>query len=109
MFETYAGFGNNLYIDNIEISNAVGMFTKKSSTGDLFTIFPNPAHNTVNIGLFGNDSREVTIISLEGKTLLQRNIKPGIDNLDISHLSTGIYFIHVRNKRILATQKLIIE
>ena len=109
MFEAYTGFGNNLYIDNIEISNAVGLFTKKSSTNNQFSIFPNPAHNSVNIGLFGNEPREVSITNIEGKLLLHKTIHPGINKLDIDNLSKGIYFIHVKNKSILATEKLIIE
>jgi hypothetical protein len=110
MFESYAGYGNNLYIDNIEISNAVGIFSPKNNTNNTFSIYPNPADKIVNIALFKqNEELEVTITDLNGKELIHKMISSGINNIDISNLSKGLYFIQVRNKIISNTEKLIIE
>jgi PKD repeat protein len=110
MFESYAGYGNNLYIDNIEISNAVGIFSAKNKTNNTFSIYPNPADKIVNIALFKqNEEMEVTITDLNGKELIHKTINSGISNIDISNLTKGLYFIQVRNKKISNTEKLIIE
>ena len=110
MFESYAGFGNNLYIDNIEISNAVGIFSANNNTNSTFSIYPNPANKKVNIALFKqNEEMEVTITDLNGKALIRKMIYSGINNIDISNLSKGLYFIQVRDNKTSNTEKLIIE
>ena len=110
MFETYAGFGNNLYIDNIKISNAVGIFSPKTKINTEYAVFPNPAREIVNIALFNQESsREVIIANVDGKDLIHKTIHPGMNRIDISRLTKGLYLIHIKNKRTLATEKLIIE
>lgn len=64
-------------------------------------IFPNPAKSTLNIyyqlGSFQHST--VEIISNTGVILLKEesNFKNGNLNLEISHISSGTYFIRITN------------
>lgn len=110
MFESYAGYGNNLYLDNLKISNADGIFSAKNSINNLYGVYPNPAHNTVNIALFDEDSKlNLNIASLSGKKLIHKVIYPGQNTIDVSMLAKGIYVIQVNNKGIIKSEKLIIK
>ncbi len=110
LFESYSGYGNNLYLDNIEISNAVGIFNKEGSFNDLFGVYPNPASNMTNISLFTEQSKYTLSLSdLNGKVLLKKKIKPGTTPLDVSGLAKGIYLVKVENGEKVKTEKLIIQ
>ncbi len=60
------------------------------------TIFPNPANSDiVNIATGVNTDSKVTLISLNGITLLERKYTGSHFQLQISDLPSGVYFIRV--------------
>ena len=69
----------------------------------LFSVFPNPADNTLFL-LFGTNQRQpaaVEVVSMEGKRLMQASLgvlTPGIyrHTLEIGNLPSGIYGIQIR-------------
>jgi hypothetical protein len=64
-----------------------------------FSIYPNPVERILTIALKNN--KKIIIVNLLGENLLEKNIssvKNGKVDLDISFLSTGIYFIKVDNE-----------
>lgn len=87
------------YINNFDcnLSTAANTFKK-------IAIYPNPADNTIHIGNISNEDYEVKIMTILGKTVLQKNNQNAID---ISGLSKGIYFTIVKQGAQIQTQKLI--
>ena len=80
----------------------------------VFTIYPNPASNQVNITLQGNwnDSiSEIAIYDLLGKKI--KNLKPVTSTMDvvvdISDIAAGIYLIEVIVGYAKTTKNLIIK
>lgn len=58
-------------------------------------IFPNPATNTLNIGLDNKLADEIAIYDLSGKQLM-RAIQPSSNQIDISSLANGMYMVQVK-------------
>jgi len=72
-------------------------------------LYPNPAHNTVSIdGLsIGN---HVNIYATDGRLVKQFTAAASRQQIDISHLPAGVYYINVmENGRVEAVQSLIIK
>ena len=71
-----------------------------------FRVFPNPAQDWITVWLPPCDSpaveSEYRITNLLGQTLMTGTFSAEVLQLDVSHLSTGMYFITVGNQ----TQKL---
>lgn len=93
--------GNNLYLDNINISDYVGV-QEINGIGGL-NIYPNPSSD----GLFNfiatsvNDSKAMlTITDVNGKIIEQRNLESFSKNfsttIDLSKQSKGVYFLELR-------------
>ena len=69
-------------------------------------IFPNPVENSLNITI-QNDVviNAVKLYDIQGKLLLEENNK--FEQLDISHLSSGVLFVRIEMKNGTITEKLI--
>jgi len=75
-----------------------------------FTMYPNPSEDMVSFQLPSDtNSAQVTIFDYLGKSLLQQNISTSNKNVDISKLSTGIYFVRIQTDSKVGTKKLIVR
>jgi hypothetical protein len=80
-----------------------------------FGLFPNPTSERVNVEVPMSEEADVQInlIDPAGKTLiLSNNMLNKTNNrveLDLSNLSTGIYFVQVRNGEMVKTRKLVVQ
>ncbi len=69
----------------------------------IYSIYPNPASNYLKFDLENLDNKPVTItvLSINGKTLLQKEYHTNNDKLskqlDISMLNKGMYIIYFQN------------
>ena len=96
----------------IFVDAAIGI---KDIVGDVkLIIYPNPAKETLFLGV--NSSKtlilDVKIINQIGMTVLNRAVfvnKNSKSEFDISNLSSGIYFITIRNDKINITRKIIVK
>ncbi len=61
----------------------------------LFTLYPNPSSGKLNVKLPDGMPRNVEILDVHGKKLLDANTKNKSVSLDIGHLSPGVYFVNV--------------
>jgi hypothetical protein len=58
-----------------------------------FSVYPNPANNYFYLSL-KNDIKTIQIIDITGKPILsETNLKAGTHKMDLSNLSSGIYFV----------------
>ena len=83
-----------------------------SDTKSGFSIIPNPAHNYVTIQISEQELTAVSVYNLNGSQVIMQQMPAGVQNeqLDISSLSAGMYFVHVTTKdgQIL-TEKLLVK
>lgn len=68
-------------------------------------IFPNPAHDVIYIQSSGNTLQNCQLINVFGQEVYQ-----GIqNNINVSHLASGVYFIKINTKDQSVTRKVIIK
>ena len=86
-----------------------------ASANNAFTVYPNPANNTFNALINGNEagSYGLKITDVAGKTEIGKtlNIVKGSQTItvDVNHLSAGVYFVTLAGSDgKLETQKLVI-
>jgi hypothetical protein len=70
-------------------------------------VYPNPASNIINV-IINNSITEgqIFILSIDGRTVAQKEIKGQDNQVDISHLKAGLYLMQLKNKEEVYTQKL---
>jgi hypothetical protein len=100
-----------MYIDNINLSaNGVGIVPL--SLNSTFSVYPNPANNTLNVDLETQvpGPVEFSIFDLTGKLVMVRNEKATSGSnrfsFDMSTLSEGIYMLEVNEGGNIRTQRI---
>jgi hypothetical protein len=84
--------------------NVSGVNDIATIDGSSFTLFPNPAKNTISFTLNTDskaDIQSVEIVSSIGVTVLENrgtecNTKDNTQTIDISQLPSGIYFLKIK-------------
>lgn len=114
-FEFISGGGNNIYIDDINISGTVGINDPSLTTQDLL-IFPNPAKDKAEINFYSPKGGETLfeITDLVGRLIYSATSLSAIGENSISIepsilAGSGIYFLQVKGKDFKSKGKLIWE
>lgn len=67
-----------------------------------FTLFPNPTKDVLNISVndlfLEEESKEVTVLDLNGKMLAKQKMQDRVTNLDFSSYTPGSYIVRVTTK-----------
>ena len=116
-YNNAAGCRNSRSITGTIVTCAArGVNTNASTTNsssisnELFTVFPNPAKNKININAdFVTAGGQIVITNLMGKQTKTQALSVGNNNIDISTLSKGFYLVSVITSEGKKTQKLIVE
>lgn len=84
--------------------------TEESEFKKAVSVFPNPAENQFEIQLKGTQFllSEIKIVTLQGKTVLTE--KSNFNKIDVSILSSGIYFLKIKStEKLQITKKILIK
>ena len=108
-FETYANYGNNLYLDNIDISETVGIFDQTEKLTEAFIFYPNPSTGELNVINKGNVPGKLSIHDLQGRLVMNALVENKRVKLDLKTLQNGIYFIRFEVGNNIKTRKLVIQ
>jgi PKD repeat protein len=116
-FEFVSGGGNNIYLDDINITGAVGV-DEFSNIGS-FNVFPNPTNSSaqisfnlikdvknLNITVRNAVGQEVTNV-IKGQSFSSGKYTLNID--EQRKLSSGIYFVEFNADNVIKVQKLIVQ
>ncbi|PHQ31075.1 T9SS-dependent M36 family metallopeptidase [Leeuwenhoekiella nanhaiensis] len=79
--------------------------------GEAFFLFPNPSRGQVNVFINGNFGEgNITVFDLSGrKVLTQKHVLSDQIEINTSSLSQGVYILQVKNDKVSASRKLIIN
>jgi Zn-dependent metalloprotease len=83
----------------------------ESNNSYKINIYPNPASDILNVDIKSLEEVEsISIISISGIEILKVNISDSHNEIDISNISSGIYFINIinSNKSIINSSKVVI-
>lgn len=63
-----------------------------------FVLYPNPTTGMLTIEIVGSDNAEVDVLNIQGQVIKTVRLNNGENNLDISELNQGIYFVKVKTE-----------
>jgi len=72
-----------------------------------FSVFPNPTNDFTTISI--DTEATYTLVSVNGQILQQGKLSNGDNKVNLSHLSTGLYFINIKTDIGSKTLKLIMQ
>ena len=103
MFQFESANGNNIYIDNINISSPnFSSVDEQIETNRGISVYPNPTLNQSTISLTGYDNSnvDINVYDIMGKAVI--NVHSGLiltdhytNSINLENLSQGLYFIKV--------------
>jgi len=101
-------FNPEIYLGSVTLLDATGISNPYSSNyKEIVTIFPNPILDKITIEMRKNGEYTIDIASLNGQQIYSTKVESTSYNLDISSFHGGIYFITIRSKDFVITQKII--
>ena len=71
-----------------------------------FSAYPNPSSGIVNLTFESALNGDVNVIDTNGKALVHKKVKGSEMELNLKHLPAGIYFVTVKGKSGMASQKI---
>jgi len=126
--DLYIGCGANQaqfyngYIDDIRIYkkalkteditnlfNQVATNTEKNIASKGIKVYPNPSHGELTIELSNSELSNISLFDAHGRMMMQRNKLEGLQQLNISHLDKGIYYLQIISQSGTSTQKVMKE
>jgi hypothetical protein len=108
-------YGNNLYIDNVNVNNLTTVGIKNEAiAANKVELFPNPANASTNLFVNSNSNVKATvsIMNLLGQVVSQKqvNLTEGDNNITIntSELASGVYNVVLQGEQTV-TKKLTVS
>jgi Secretion system C-terminal sorting domain/Cleaved Adhesin Domain len=108
-FKATSAYGNNLFIDNINIKLPTAI--QDVINANSIIISPNPSNSNVNVSMMLPSTSDVnlTIVDMTGKTVFTKSIS-NINNIEekinVSNFATGIYNLVIKTNKGIASKKL---
>jgi len=108
------GEGDNVFIDNISITNTTPVRPQVSTAREL-KVYPNPSSGlfTISTGILNGKNIGIRVSSLPGNLVYSENVVAGSGAfskaIDLSHLPSGVYLLMVSDGVQQLNQRLIIR
>lgn len=104
------GYGNNLYLDNINVMGAVAVDDQLQA--GTVTISPNPGRDRYRVDMLSDDlvERDISVLNALGEEIGMRiKVEPGVQqvSLDLTNEPAGVYFVRVATRGTVVIRKLI--
>lgn len=107
-FENVSGWGNALYIDNINLQSNPSLSVQPSAKTKL-QIFPNPASTLAGVRLPDNHPfKNLQLINALGQLIYETPINDNAIIFPVSACPDGIYLLHFTGDKTSQTEKLLI-
>jgi hypothetical protein len=98
MFETFNRNGNNLFIDNVEVSGPVKVKEHPGSLG--LSLYPNPSEGIFTLEVSdGTEKIDIAVCDLQGKEVYKGQLPASTGKrsmkLNLEGLTKGIYYVRL--------------
>ncbi|MFI5140720.1 MAG: T9SS type A sorting domain-containing protein [Bacteroidia bacterium] len=104
---TTPSVNNNYYIDSVYVradtASQTTSIKDQAAIQSQIKIYPNPANNKISIDV--TDVIDVKLFDVVGKQITSTKT----NNIDVSNLTNGVYFIQVKSSTTTITQKIIVQ
>jgi len=79
----------------------------KENTNEGISIFPNPTNDLLTIETYNSDHYSIEITSMNGQVIYSTEMEGTSHQIDLSSFQKGVYFITIRSKDFVKTEKII--
>lgn len=112
-FEGISGFGNSLYVDDINTGSTVGLDESSQGLANL-TVMPNPVVNNMTVNFTTENSEaNIMIRNIQGQTVknISENTVKGANVIEINttELSAGVYFLTITSDSNVSTKRFVVN
>jgi PKD repeat protein len=105
-FENVSGFGNAMYIDNINVAKNLNINELSNEISGI-KVYPNPFSEILILEQLPPDSK-IRILSVKGSLLISENNSNNTNVvLNLSHIPPGIYFAEITTKEGVSRHKIV--
>jgi len=109
-FKATSDYGNNIYVDNINIGSA----SVEKLSQSRFNVYPNPATDLVNVSFDGNNSDYiVSLLDLQGRVIYTQQMSNlnGSQMVSIStaNIAKGSYVLSFSENELTTTKNVVIK
>ncbi len=115
-FQSRSGAGNNIYIDDINVTGNATDIEEDNLLNINLKIFPNPTNDVLNVYLNNQKLENIAItitdmLGREIKTIVKDFLNAGVHKylIDTREFSKGIYLVNLKSGEISSVKKLVIE
>lgn len=114
VFVKYVGtsnYGNNMYIDNINISSATSLSENELVS---LNVYPNPASTEVNVSFEAkNADYSVKLVDLQGRVIANQNLTnlngTQVISIPTSTVAKGSYIVSITSNGMTSTKSVVIK
>lgn len=107
-FEFTSDYGNNMFVDNININNAVASVVEEDNV--TFSIFPNPTSDKLTVQFNQTTDASIRLVDVNGKVVNSQNYTAQKTvNINTSRLEAGVYSLLVTTVDGVKVKKVIVE
>jgi hypothetical protein len=100
---SYTDFNGCSNLVNESVAVEICALISNSDKSKAFHVYPNPSSGIVNIQLQeGCSFAEMTLFSLDGQLIAQKQLNASTQSFDFSYLSSGVYFIQLQSEEIIS-------
>lgn len=103
-FTSIANYQNNLFLDNIKISDTLS--ASINSSQPYLDIYPNPAKEYIIVKT--KTPIKIKIMDVLGNTLMTHTVSVPEKLINVGELPPGVYFIEAYTSKLVSIRKLII-
>jgi hypothetical protein len=109
-FKATSNYGNNIYVDNINIGTA----SLEALTQTSFNVYPNPASDLVNISFEGeNTDYSISLMDIQGRVISSREIANAsgeqVVSFSTENVAKGSYIVTVTSNGSTTTKNVVIK
>jgi hypothetical protein len=94
-------------VDNLRFISGAGI--SKIKTEMNVSYYPNPVANILSVDNAVGEADVLSVFNIEGQCVMHMNLQKELNDIDLTHISSGIYYIQFTGKKGIFRQKLIKE
>lgn len=89
----------------------IGVGIAESQTQTVFSVYPNPSNGNLNIQIdnFQFKTTEIEIYNIISESVFNCQVRNKIENINLTHLQNGLYFVVLRKKDKIVSKKNLIN
>jgi len=112
-FVNICGYGNNVYLDNINLAAESWANVNELNEGFEVNIMPNPTSDETTLQFASPLAEETTLklIGMDGKVVLEEVIEKGstTKTIDVSTLNSAVYMVHLTSSKHTVVRKIVVR